>query len=337
MPLEKYRELFIPMIENELFATLRTVLNESYPELKEAIYYHFGFSENESIQKHGKFIRPLLILLTAELLEQDWHKILPAACAVEMLHNLSLIHDDVEDHSALRRGRATVWKRWGVEKAINIGDALFAIAGKTVQTVSEGINVKNILQGSQAFMQCSFSLFQGQQMDMAYENQPSIRLDDYLEMIAGKTGALLAFSSEISAILFNEEKEIRNKLHSFGLNLGLAFQIYDDWLGIWGDEWQTGKPGSSDLIEKKISYPVLLGMQQITEFKQIWLGSKEFSPGQLSEMVELLDRHDIQQQTLSTAAYYNDKALSMIKAIGGNRNALNAIVQLTDELLDRNY
>jgi len=325
------------MIESELFVTLKTMLDKSYPELKDAIYFHFGFSEKNDIQKHGKFIRPLLILLGAELLEQDWHKVLPAACAVEILHNLSLIHDDVEDHSILRRGRATVWKRWGVEKAINIGDALFAIAGKTMQTVPEGIDEKDILQGSQAFMQTAFSLFQGQQMDMAYEGQVSVTLDDYIRMITGKTGVLLAFSSEISAIVFNEEKRIRNKLHLFGLNLGLAFQIYDDWLGIWGDESQTGKLCSSDLIEKKVSYPVLLGIQQIPEFKQAWLDNEEFSPKQLLEMVVLLDQYDIQQQTLNKAAYYNNKALSMIETVAGNPNALNAIVQLTDELLDRNH
>ena len=337
MQLEEYKKQFIPAVEEEIAATLRNALEDSFPELKDAIYYQFGFSEIDGIQKHGKYIRPLLILLTAELLERDWHKALPAAAAVEMLHNFSLIHDDIEDHSALRRGRATIWQRWGIEKAINIGDVLYAIAGNTMQSVPEGMREEGILKGSQAFMQTAFSLFQGQQMDMAYEDQSSVTLEDYLNMVAGKTGALLAFSCEICAIIFNENEKTRKKLHEFGLNLGLAFQIYDDWLGIWGEESQTGKPEYSDLIEKKISYPVLLGVQQFPEFNQIWQGRKKFSKTQISEMADLLDRYGVQDQILTKAAYYNDKALIALKNVAGNVDVTNAIVCLTGELLERNH
>ena len=126
MTQSNFSELFLPVIEEQLYSDLQKRLENAFPELREAIYYQFGFTDTKRIG-NGKRIRPMLVLLTADLLSLDWRKMLPAASAVEMLHNFSLIHDDIEDHSSLRRGKQTIWKKWRLEKALNIGDMLFTV------------------------------------------------------------------------------------------------------------------------------------------------------------------------------------------------------------------
>jgi len=303
MLLLEYSNLFLPAVEQHLHSTLDDSLKPVFSELREAIFYHFGLLNADSGKMKGKRIRPLLVLLTADLLSLDWKKVLPAASAIEMLHNFSLIHDDIEDHSPLRRGKETIWKKWGTEKAVNIGDMLFILAVQTMQTSTSNFGLKESLEGSQLFLQAASSIMQGQQMDMAFEGNAEVRIDDYLSMISEKTAALLAHSCEISAVLAGSDLKMRQYLRTFGLNLGMAFQIYDDWLGVWGKERQTGKTEYSDLIEKKISYPVMLGLQQSTAFYDIWHATLYFSKDQAQAAADILSRAGIEAQVLEKAAY----------------------------------
>ncbi len=337
MHLSEYSDLFLPAVEQHLFSTLEEYLKSAFPELREAIFYQFGFSNADSGKMKGKRIRPLLVLLTADLLSIDWQKFLPAASAIEMLHNFSLIHDDIEDHSPLRRGKETIWKKWGTEKAVNIGDMLFILSVQTIHTSTENFGLKESLEGSRLFLQTASSIMQGQQMDMAFEGNGEVTKEDYLFMICEKTAALLAHSCEISAVLAGSDLKIRQKFHTFGLNLGMAFQIYDDWLGIWGKERQTGKTECSDLIEKKISYPVMLGLQQNTAFYDIWHATVHFSKDQAQETADILSRAGIEAQVLERAAYYNEVALQALESINGKQAAKKAIRTFAEELIKRNY
>ncbi len=285
----------------------------------------------------GKRIRPLLVLLSADLLSVDWKKVLPAASAIEMLHNFSLIHDDIEDHSPLRRGKETIWKKWGMEKAVNIGDMLFILAVQTMQTSTLSCGTKESLEGVALFMLAASSIMQGQQMDMAFEGNTEIVTEDYLTMIREKTAALIAHSCEISAVLAGSDPTIRQKLHTFGMNLGMAFQVYDDWLGVWGKENQTGKTACSDLIEKKVSYPVLLGLQQSAPFYDVWHADHPITINQAQEMAVLLSRIGIEVQVLEKAAYYNDIALEALESIHGKESAKDALKSLAEDLVKRKF
>lgn len=337
MQLPEYSALFLPAVEQHLHSTLDEYLQPAFPELREAIFYQFGFSNTETEKMKGKRIRPLLVLLTADLLSMDWQKVLPAASAIEMLHNFSLIHDDIEDHSPLRRGKETIWKKWGTEKAVNIGDMLFILAVQTMQSSPSNFGMKESLEGSQLFMQTAYSIMQGQQMDMAFEGNAEIKTEDYLHMICEKTAALLAHACEISAVLAGSDIPIRRNLHAFGLNMGMAFQIYDDWLGIWGKEEQTGKTEFNDLVEKKISYPVLLGLQQSKLFHDFWHTDLQISEDQAHEMAGVLSQAGIERQVLEKAAYYNDIALKALSSINGKESARDALKAFAEDLVKRKY
>jgi len=335
MQLSEYSALFLPAVEQHLHSTLDEYLQPAFPELREAIFYQFGFSNVDSEKMKGKRIRPLLVLLTAELVSINWQKILPAASAIEMLHNFSLIHDDIEDHSPLRRGKETIWKKWGMEKAVNIGDMLFILAVQTIQSTASNFGMKESLEASQLFMQTAYSIMQGQEMDMAFEGNAEITIENYLLMICEKTAALLAHACEISAVLAGNDLKFRQNLHTFGLNLGLAFQIYDDWLGIWGKEEQTGKTEFSDLTEKKISYPVLLGLQQSALFHEKWHADLPISEDHACEMAGVLSQAGIEEQVLQKAAYYNDIALKALESINGKESAKDALKIFAEDLIKR--
>lgn len=333
--LSEYSAQYLPVIEQHLFSTLNNALKTGFPELKESILYQFGFSPADAGKARGKRVRPMLVLLSADLLSMDWHELLPAASAIEMLHNFSLIHDDIEDHSPLRRGKETIWKKWGTEKAVNIGDALFILAVQTIQSTASQFDLQCVMEAERLFMQAAFSIMQGQQMDMAFEGDRNINLEDYLQMIHEKTAALLAFSCEIPAVLNGSEAEIRELLHGFGLNLGMAFQIYDDWLGIWGKGDQTGKTECSDLIERKLSYPVLLGLKQSPQFCEMWQSQESFSAAMVRSMVEILTSEGIETEVLAKAAHYNEIALNALGSIRGNESAKNALRTIAEDLIKR--
>ncbi len=334
MDLSNYQALFLPAIETRLVADLHNYLDRAYPELKEAIFYHFGMT-TEKETKGGKRIRPLLVLLIADVLGIEWQLVLPAASAVEMLHNFSLIHDDIEDHSSTRRGRLTVWEKWGVEKAINIGDVLFSMAMQTIQSRELPFHVEAISESSYFFANTAFNLLQGQQMDMDFEGDADIDPQSYLKMIAGKTGALLAYCCEVSAILAECAPDVREHLHAIGMNLGLSFQIYDDWLGIWGEEQQTGKSRFNDLLEHKISYPVLLGLSKNTEFRKLWLDEGTPSSHEVQRMADVLVKSGIDREVLSKSEEYNDIAISFLDGISGKQDAKNALLSMLKDLIRR--
>ncbi len=328
-----YLSLLRSAIEQHLYSTLEVSLENCFPELKESIYYQFGFPNNNMEKVRGKRVRPLLVLLTADLLSFDWKEMLPAATAIELLHNFSLIHDDIEDHSPLRRGKETIWKKWGTEKAVNIGDTLFILAVQTIQSTASQFALDRCLESARLFMQTAFSIMEGQQMDMAFEQNANRTVEDYQCMIYKKTAALMALSCEISSVLSARTAKIQLQLHNFGMNLGMAFQIYDDWLGIWGKEEETGKTVYSDLVERKLSYPVLLGLERNLRFREYWQSGGELSLDQIEIMVEILTKEGISQETLEKAAYYNNFAVNILAAMQGSEIAIEALGALMHELI----
>ncbi len=167
------------------------------------------------------------------------NKPLPAAAAVELVHNFSLIHDDIEDRSSLRRGRLTVWKKWGIPQAINAGDAMFTLAHLQLLHLMNNHTISVTLKSIKILQQACLHLTQGQYLDLSYENRDHISLDEYWSMVAGKTAALLSASTELGALSAVDDEQICKCYRNFGKSLGMAFQVQDDYLGIWGNTYNN--------------------------------------------------------------------------------------------------
>ena len=228
--------------------------------------YHLGWEDEggSTIEaRGGKLLRPALCLLACEALGGEWRTALPAAAAIELLHNFTLIHDDVEDGSEQRHGKQTLWTLHGEAQAINAGDGMFALAHATLLRLSErGVPSDRVIGAARVLDEASLRLCEGQHLDLTYATREAITEREYIDMIQGKTAALLAASCAIGALLAGGDGEAVDALYEFGRRLGLAFQVRDDVLGIWGDATETGKPVGGDLREGKKSYPVVVALER---------------------------------------------------------------------------
>ncbi len=285
----------------------------------------------------GKRLRPLILLLICEGIGGDWRKALPAAAAVEFLHNFSLIHDDIEDKSPLRHNRPTVWKIWGTAKAINIGDSLFSVAYKALLRLAQtGISCETHLRAIEIFTQTVYHISYGQHLDISFETQEFISVDDYIEMIGGKTAALIGACAELGALIGSENVDIAQKLALFGFNIGIAFQIHDDILGIWGDQEITGKSASSDIETRKKSLPVLYGLMHSESLQAIYK-KPELSADDVQAALNALDACGAQEYAREYEQRYIEKAYTAIEDITLDDIAAKKLNNLIDFLLQRQY
>jgi geranylgeranyl diphosphate synthase type I len=228
--------------------------------------YHLGWEDRDGRSHQwfrGKMLRPLLCLATCEAVGGDREHALPAAAALELLHNFSLIHDDIEDGSPQRHGRDTVWQVWGIPQAVNAGDGMFALANVTLHRLSEvGLAAQQVMAVARLLGEASLHLCEGQYRDLSYEQRLDVGCDDYLEMVGGKTAALMAASAASGALIGDAPDTVVSLFQEFGRNLGFAFQIRDDILGIWGEAEETGKPTGEDIRGRKKSFPVVYAFEQ---------------------------------------------------------------------------
>jgi geranylgeranyl diphosphate synthase type I len=224
--------------------------------------YHMGWVDESfgpNSVPSGKRIRPMLCLLACGAAGCDPRTALPAAAGLELLHNFSLIHDDIEDNSPNRRHRPTVWRLFGMPQACNVGDGMFSLAHLAFHRLRDlGVEERIVLQALRSFDETCLSLTEGQYFDMAFERRADVTVAEYFRMIAGKTGALLAASPQVGAVVAGAPVEQVELFHAFGAALGRAFQLQDDILGIWGDEAVTGKSDAGDILSKKKSLPIIL-------------------------------------------------------------------------------
>jgi geranylgeranyl diphosphate synthase, type I len=245
--LDRNRGLVVP--------ALRQAVERLDPSTRLVVSYHLGWSDEHGTPTEsnpGKTIRPALALLAAEAVTGRPEPGLPGAVAVELVHNFSLLHDDLMDRDTERRHRKTVWAVWGDATAVLAGDALLSLAH---EVLTDGDSPHGQAAG-QALAVATRELIRGQVQDLAFERRDDVTLDECLDMAAGKTGALLAVSAAIGAILVGAPEPVVSGLSRFGAQLGLAFQLVDDLLGIWGAPTVTGKPVFSDLVARKKTLPV---------------------------------------------------------------------------------
>ena len=259
-------------IETELQETLVGLLPAPYADVSAMVRHHFGWEVGSA---PGKRIRPLLTLLTAASAGGDWRNAVPAAAAVEIIHNFSLVHDDIEDGSETRRGRMTMWKRFGVPQAVNTGDFLHVAASYAVRRLMDrGLPETTAYAVQRELDQACMDLTLGQYSDLAFEDRATVTADDYMRMVGGKTAALLAAAAAVGACAAAAPTTVFDAYRAFGYRLGMAFQLLDDFLGIWGEPDTTGKSVSDDLRQGKKTYPVVLGLHRSPAFAHAWVSDR---------------------------------------------------------------
>lgn len=337
--LKTFSQTMLPALEQEMRAVLKA--DGSTPDLFHGMmHYHMGWVDAElrpANVNSGKRIRPLLCLLTCQAAGGDWQQALPAAAAIEILHNFSLIHDDIEDASPTRRGRLTLWKIWGVEQAINSGDAMFATAHLALsRLVDRGVDAGVVVQALRRFDETSVRLTQGQHADLSFETRDQVSIDEYMDMIAGKTAVLVSLSAELGALIAGREEEIVHHYAEFGRDLGLAFQVKDDILGIWGDETRTGKSAATDIITKKKTLPVLYGLSRSRPLRQLY-AQQETGDDFVGNVVRLLDENSAYTFATEKASHYSQSALKHLEAAQPRGPAQTALNELAEMLLKRDY
>jgi len=323
---------YIPPIETEM----RDCLSVPDPALTGyygMLLYHLGWADEHFAPTHissGKRIRPVLCLLACESAQGDVTHAIPAAAAIELLHNFSLIHDDIEDHSPARRGRPSVWALWGIPQATNSGDGLFTLAHLAIDRLSDrGVPLERVFAARMIFDQACLSLTHGQYLDLAFESRASVSVDEYMAMISGKTAALIGATAAIGATMAGSSTVPHYQ--TFGRELGLAFQIQDDVLGIWGDEALTGKSAESDVATRKKSLPVVYALERSERLRALYAAPEVDVPAAIAEMDAVGARAFAEQ----AAREHHERSLGALRASGASGDAGQALFELAESLLGR--
>jgi len=288
----------------------------------------------------GKRWRPALCLLAcAAAGDGSYHHALPAAAALELVHNFSLIHDDIEDGSLERRHRPTVWHLWGIPQGVNTGDGLLMLAHQALaRLVEAGVEAATIVAVTRVLDQACLELCQGQFLDLSYEGRLDVTVDDYLAMIGGKSAALIAAAAQMGAMLAPATPASVEHYRCFGQRLGLAFQIADDVLGIWGDPAVTGKPAADDLARRKKSLPVVYALRQPGGWRLAALYRQEvLRPSDVQQALLLLDEAGARAYAQDMAANYRDEALAELAATGLQNEAQEQLLTLAHFAVERAY
>ncbi len=335
MSLKQFTQSMLPEIEKELQSQVARLDNERTLLFHEMLAYHMGWvGEGAGPEATGKRIRPLLVLLATASCGRDWKPSLPAAAAVELVHNFSLVHDDVQDNSDKRRGRPTVWTKWGVPMAINVGDALFVMSNQAIMDLIKTHPASTVVSAATVLHDICLDLTRGQFLDMSYEEHADLKISDYWPMIGGKTSALLSACTQIGALLGGADEDGQRNYREFGNHLGLAFQVQDDILGIWGDEAVTGKSAASDLVEGKNSLPVLFGLEKNGKFAERWRKGA-IQPNEVKEVAALLEDEGAKAYAAEMSEKETEKALGFLKAANPQGEAGEAMLELANMLLKR--
>ena len=335
MSLKELSSSMLPLVEEELQRQIARLDQPRLLPFHEMLTYHMGWAKKgNDRQVTGKRIRPLLLLLVNSSCQAKWLHAIPAAAAVELIHNFSLVHDDIQDHSLIRHGRAAVWHKYGMPMAINVGDALFALSNQAAMDLSRSYSPEIVIRAGTLLNNICLDLTCGQYLDMSYQNRTDMPMDAYWPMIEGKTGALLSACTQIGAILAGVDENSIEQYRLFGLNLGLAFQVEDDIIGIWGDEALTGKSASSDLLEGKNSLPILYALNRKGKFAKRW-NAGAIRPDEVAEITQMLKNEGALDFSRREARRLTDQATVALKKASPQGEAGFALAELMTKLLDR--
>jgi geranylgeranyl diphosphate synthase type I len=308
--------------------------------------YHLGWVDEmlaPAQASTGKRLRPLLCLLACEAAGGDPQQALPAASAVELVHNFSLVHDDIQDRSPTRRGRSAVWNLWGMAHGINVGDGLFVLARLSLYRLWErGVSPLHQLAMAAALDHACLALCEGQYFDMSFETRTDVGLGQYLWMIRNKTAALLGMAAQLGAMLVTDDARLIDHYYGFGENLGMAFQIEDDILGIWGDERITGKSAATDVRDRKKTLPVVYALNQTEQpeagrqLAQLYAQPGPLEPAAIHSVLEILEQVRARAYAQEVADGYFQLTMRILDEIVPDGTAAGrALRELAESLVGR--
>lgn len=333
--LQTFTAEMLPQIETGLKAVVAEIDTPALKELYTMLMYHLGWEVSEAGKtKSGKRIRPLLLLLSTAAVGGDWERALPAATSLELVHNFSLIHDDIQDNSPMRRGQPALWKKWGIPQAINAGDTMYSLAYRAMLQLSLTTSEQTTLRATSILLNACLRLTEGQYLDLAYETQTDISTKDYYLMIGRKTASLISAATEIGALIASGDEKTIATYRKFGYELGLAFQIQDDLLGIWGNSAITGKSNESDLVTGKKSLPVVYALSLNRDFAYRW-HQGNIRPEEVSDLAKLLEKEGVMDYGKQEASHHTDNALKALEDAQLKTKAFNSLRSLTLTLLQR--
>ena len=338
------------MKQTDIRIDIQAAMRAAFPAVQERVAqfyamqeYQLGWRDEQLVATHvdpGKLLRPQLTLLACRVAGGDVRRALPLAAGIQLIHDFSLIHDDIEDNSDTRRGRPTVWKLWGLAQGINTGDGMFVVAHLALHQLSQaGTPADVTLEVLKRFDQTILTICEGQFLDLSFEGNLAINEADYLAMISRKTAALTAAAAGLGAIVGGADAVTAKALFDYGENLGLTFQIQDDVLGIWGDPELTGKPFAADLYRRKVSLPIIHGLHSADRretLAQIY-GQPEIGDDHVRQMLGILDQAGSRGYAEGVAEHYHYQALSALDAAHGNAAALAEIRAISERLLNRKF
>jgi geranylgeranyl diphosphate synthase type II len=284
----------------------------------------------------GKRLRPVLTLLATELFDAKYQEALPAALAVEVFHNFSLVHDDIMDDAPLRRGHETVHEKWDINTGILSGDAMLIMAYRYFESYEPAV-FHNLVS---LFSKTALEVCEGQQWDVDFEQRDNVTLPEYLKMIEYKTAVLVAAALKMGAIIAKTSEQNAQLLYDFGLNLGLAFQLQDDYLDAFGDPATFGKQVGGDIIENKKTYLYLKAIKFAEPTDKIQL-TQLFSiqPTETADKVEtvkqLFERTGASKATQDAIEMYTQKALQLVEELPVDQAKKELLIGFAQNLMHR--
>lgn len=285
----------------------------------------------------GKRLRPLSLLSIADALKVNDEAALNAALAIELFHNFSLMHDDIMDNALLRRTRESTHVKFGVNSAILSGDAMLILS---IQKIKTAENLAKTSGLTEVFLDTAFNVCKGQALDMEFENRNTVSLDEYLEMIENKTAVLLACCFKMAAML-SGNPELSNNLYKLGLEIGVGFQLEDDWLDYYGDEFSVGKIRAGDLIQRKKSALVILLSDELSEESRSafneWYLTEPNTDVRLKKLEKLFNEHQVKSKLRTLIDQYKTNCLKIIGQLEADHQMKSILKQLCDSIFNRTY
>lgn len=285
----------------------------------------------------GKRIRPLLAVLSTQLFNGDIHKVLKPAYGVELFHNFTLLHDDIMDNSDIRRGKPTVHKKYGVNAGILSGDLMMVLALKLASELDGSVKKEMY----DLMIATSIELYEGQQYDVEFEDRNDVKQEEYIKMIELKTAVLLGCSLKIGAIVANASIENQNKIYEFGRNIGLSFQIQDDYLDTFGDA-QVGKKIGGDILNNKKTLLLISALQKgSAEQKaalQKWIETDNDDDAKIKAVTALYVETGAMDYCINLSKKYFDEALSFLNHIeDGNPESKKSLFEIAQLIINRKF
>lgn len=308
--------------------------NINYPKQPAKLYEPIAYT----MALGGKRVRPVLTLMTCEAMGGDLQKAINPALGIELFHNYTLVHDDVMDRADLRRGKPTVHTRWDNNVAILCGDAMLTMATQAMSRVDDDI-VAPIME---VFNETAMKIYEGQQYDMDYELRNDVTVDEYMKMIRLKTSVLLGCSCKVGAIVARTDKENADKIYDMAVNLGIAFQLQDDYLDVWGDPATFGKEIGGDIVNNKKTFLLINAIHQAggNDAKALkhWL-SESNAPKQekIQGVTALYEKLGIKDQARNAIVNYSHKALDLLHETKMSYDAYKVFESIINQLADRDH